>query len=69
MQISARNQIKATVVKIVTGAVNAEVILDLGGGQQLISIITNESVKALGLMVGKPAYAIIKASNILVGVD
>ena len=69
MQISARNQIKATVVKILTGAVNAEVILDLGGGQQLISIITNESVKALGLKEGQPAYAIIKASNILVGVD
>jgi molybdate transport system regulatory protein len=69
MRISARNQLKATVSKIITGAVNSEVILDLGGGLQITSVVTNESVKALGLSEGKPAYALIKASSILLGVD
>jgi len=69
MRISARNQLKATVSKIITGAVNSEVILDLGGGLHITSVVTNESVKALGLSEGKPAYALIKASSILLGVD
>jgi len=69
MRISARNQLKATVSKITTGAVNAEVVLDIGNGQKLTSIITNESVKSLGLAEGKSAYALIKASSILIGVD
>ena len=55
--------------KVLTGAVNAEVTLELGGGQQLTAIITNESVKSLGSVEGKAAYALIKASSILVGVD
>jgi molybdate transport system regulatory protein len=69
MKISARNQLKGTVAQITPGAVNAEVIFDLGGGQQLVAIVTNESVKTLGLAEGKSAYALIKASSILVGVD
>lgn len=69
MRISARNQLKGTVAKITPGPVNAEVILTLEGGQQIAAIITNQSVTSLGLAVGKTAYAIIKASTILVGVD
>jgi molybdate transport system regulatory protein len=69
MKISARNQLKGTVAKITPGPVNAEVILTLDGGQQVAAIITNQSLNTLGLAVGKPAYAIIKASTILVGVD
>jgi molybdate transport system regulatory protein len=68
MKISARNQLKATVTKITPGAVNTEVQLDLGG-QSVTAVITNASAQSLGLAVGKPAYAIIKASSILVGVD
>ena len=69
MKLSARNILKAKVVKVVKGAVNAEVTLELPGGEQLVSIITNASVESLELKEGKPAYAVIKASNIMVGVD
>lgn len=69
MKLSARNVLKGKVVQIVKGAVNAEVTLELPGGEKLVSIITNTSVESLGLAEGKAAYAIIKASNIMVGVD
>ena len=69
MKISARNILKGKVVKVVRGAVNAEVTIELPGGIQLVSIITNSSVENLGLSEGKDAYAIIKASNVMVGVD
>jgi molybdopterin-binding protein len=69
MKLSARNILKGKVVKVTKGAVNAEVILELPGGTQLVSIITNTSVENLGLKDGKEAYAIIKASNIMVGID
>ena len=69
MKISARNIIKGKVVKLTRGAVNAEVIIELPGGTRLVSIITNSSVENLGLAEGREAYAIIKASNVMVGVD
>lgn len=69
MKLSARNVLKGKVIKIVKGAVNSEVTLELPGGEQLVSIITNASVKSLGLKKGKLAYAVIKASNIMVAVD
>ncbi len=69
MKISARNILKGKVVKLVRGAVNSEVIIELPGGTQLVSIITNSSVDTLDLKEGKQAYAIIKASNVMVGVD
>ena len=69
MKISARNQLKGKIVKLVRGAVNSEVTLELPGGQQVVAIITNSSVEALGLQEGKPAYAVIKASSVMVAVD
>jgi molybdopterin-binding protein len=69
MKISARNILKGKVVKVTPGAVNSEVTIELPGGTRLVSIITNTSVENLGLSVGKEAYAIIKASNVMVGVD
>ena len=69
MKLSARNILKGKVIKVVKGAVNSEVIIELPGGEQLVSIITNASVKSLGLKKGKAAYAVIKASNIMVAVD
>ncbi len=69
MKISARNILKGKVVKLVRGAVNAEVTIELPGGTRITSIITNTSVDNLGLTEGKEAYAIIKASNVMVGVD
>ncbi len=69
MKLSARNILKGKVVKVTKGAVNSEVIIELPGGEKLVSIITNTSVKALGLVKGRPAYAVIKASNIMIAVD
>lgn len=69
MKISARNVIKGTVKAIHTGAVNTEVILEVAPGVEVASIITKSSCEHLGLAVGKPAYAVIKASNVMLGAD
>jgi molybdate transport system regulatory protein len=69
MKLSARNILKGVVVKIVRGAVNAEVTIQLTGGEQLISIITNGSVDSLGLKEGGQAYTVIKASSVMIAVD
>ena len=69
MKLSARNILKGKVVKVIHGSVNTEVFLELPGGAQVVSIITKESAELLGLAAGKTAYAIIKASNVMVGVD
>lgn len=67
LKLSARNVIPATVKEIVPGVVNAEIILT-SGKTEIVSVITQESVKKLGLKVGKEAFAVIKASNVIVGV-
>ena len=69
MKLSARNILKGKVVKIVRGAVNDEDTIQLPGGEQIVSIITDGSVASLGLKEGKEAYAIIKASSVMVAVD
>ncbi len=69
MKISARNVLKGKVVTVTHGAVNSEVVLRLEGGAEVVSIITKDSAEALGLAPGKEAYAVIKASSIMVGVD
>jgi molybdopterin-binding protein len=69
MKLSARNLLQGKVVKVIKGAVNSEVTIELPGGQKLVSIITNASVAALGLKKGRDAYAVIKASSIMVAVD
>ena len=69
MKLSARNLIKGRVTKIEEGAVNAVVTLEIAGGEELVSVITLSSVKRLGLEVGKQAYAMIKASNVMIAVD
>jgi molybdopterin-binding protein len=69
MKLSARNVLKGTVRKLVAGAVNTEVIIELSGGEQVAAIITKKSAKALKLKKGKTAYAIIKANQVIVGAD
>ncbi len=69
MKLSARNILKGQIIKITPGAVNSEVVLELSGGSQVVAIITKQSAESLGLSVGKTAYAIIKASNVMIGVD
>ena len=69
MQISARNVLKGKVVKIVQGAVNCEVTLEIAPGVEIVSIITKASVESLGLAEGKTASAVIKASNVMIAVE
>ncbi len=69
MKISARNVIKGTVKGVITGAVNTEVKVELRGGGEVVSIITKASAEDLGLAEGKEVYVIIKASNVMIGVD
>ena len=68
MKLSARNILPGTVVEIVTGAVTSHVRIDIGGGI-VTAAITNEAVRELGLTVGARASAVIKASDVMVGVD
>jgi molybdopterin-binding protein len=69
MKISARNILKGRVIKIIRGAVNAEVTLELPGGLQVVSIITISSIDSLGLKKGIEAYAVVKASSVMIAVD
>jgi molybdopterin-binding protein len=69
MKLSARNVLKGKVVKVVRGAVNAEVVIQLPGREQIVSVITMASVESLGLKEGEEAYAVIKASNVMIAVD
>ena len=69
MKISARNMLKGRVKKIVRGAINSEVTLELRGGNEIVAVITNGSVDNLELKEGKEAFAVIKASNVMVAVD
>ena len=68
MKISARNMFKGKVIKIVHGAVNSEVVLELPGGTQITSAITKESAENLNLTLGKVAYAVVEASSVLIAV-
>ncbi|HUO42896.1 MAG TPA: molybdopterin-binding protein [Methylomirabilota bacterium] len=69
MKLSARNVLKGKVKSIKAGAVNSEVVVQLPGELELVSIITKTSVENLGLKEGKDVYAIIKATNVILGVD
>lgn len=69
MKFSARNQIKGTVKAINEGAVNTEVVLEIAPGVEVVSIITKGSSEALGLAVGKTAYAMVKASSVMLAVE
>jgi molybdate transport system regulatory protein len=67
MKISARNVFAGKVDMLTNGAVNTEVLLTLPGGETIVSVITKASAESLGLAQGKAAYAIIKASDVMIG--
>jgi len=69
MKLSARNQLKGTVKAIKPGTVNAEVAIELPGGAVVVAVVTRASVESLGLAPGSTAYAVIKATNVMVAVD
>jgi molybdopterin-binding protein len=69
MKLSARNVLKGKIKDIKNGAVNSEILLELADGVEIVSIITKESAESLHLAKGKEAYAVVKASNVMVAVD
>ena len=69
MKISARNILKGRLIKIVQGAVNCEVTLEVAPGVEVVSIISKTSVQSLGLAEGKDAFAVIKASSVMIAVE
>jgi molybdate transport system regulatory protein len=69
MKTSARNQLSGTVSAVTKGAVNDEVELTLAGGKRIVAIVTHESAVNLGLTVGAKAFALIKASSVIVVTD
>ena len=69
MKISARNKLKGKITSIQEGAVNGIVVIDIGNGNLVSATISMNAIKELELSVGKDAYAIIKATSVMVGVD
>lgn len=69
MKISARNVLSGTVKSVTHGAVNSEVVIELPGGIEIVSIITKSSAERLGLEVGSQVHTVIKASNVMIATD
>ena len=69
MKISARNVLKGKVKSITHGAVNSEIVIELPGGQEIVSVITKASAESLDLAPGKEVCAVIKASSVMLAVD
>jgi molybdopterin-binding protein len=69
MKVSARNVIRGRVKEITPGAINTEVIIELPGGTEIVSVITKHSAEHLELSQGKDVYAVIKASSVMVMAD
>ena len=69
MDISARNSLKGKVKRVLPGAVNTEVTVELANGIEVVSIITKESAERLNLTVGKVVYAVIKASDVMIAIE
>jgi molybdate transport system regulatory protein len=67
VRLSARNQLSGTITVVTPGAVNAEVVIDIGGGLSMAAIVTQSSADSLGLAVGMPATALFKASSVIIG--
>jgi molybdopterin-binding protein len=69
MDISARNTLKGTIKRVLPGAVNTEVIVEVADGFEVVAIITKESAERLNLTEGKEVYAVIKASDVMIATD
>jgi molybdopterin-binding protein len=69
MKTSARNQFAGTIREIMKGPVSTEVTVEIAPGMRVVAVISSRSADTLGLSVGKPAYALIKASSVIVAVD
>lgn len=69
MRLSARNQLKGKIIEVTKGQTTAHVRIEIGTGTVVTASVTNEAVDELGLKVGQAAYAVVKASDVMVAVD
>ena len=69
MRLSARNQIKGTILEVKKGATTSHVRVDIGNGVVVTSSVTNEAVEELGLKAGDHAVVVVKASDVMIAVD
>ncbi len=69
MALSARNQFKGTIVSVKGGSVMSEVVIDIGGGHRIVSLISASSARRLKLRKGGSAVAVIKATEVIVSTD
>jgi molybdopterin-binding protein len=69
MKISARNQIPGTVKMIKKGPVSTEIVIVIGGGYEIVSSITTHSAEKMNIAQGSKVYAIVKASEVMIGID
>jgi molybdate transport system regulatory protein len=67
-RLSERNQLKGTVTRIQRGTVNTEVVIELAGGDSVAAVITTESLKSMALGEGDTAWAVVKASSVILGI-
>ncbi|MFT8316181.1 MAG: TOBE domain-containing protein [Clostridium sp.] len=65
MAISARNQLKGKVTNIKKGVITAEVVVDIGGGNHITSIVSLESIEDLGIKEGSEVTALVKSTSVL----
>ncbi len=68
MKLSARNKLKGIIKSVDEGLITSKVVIDLGNGNEIVSIISKDAISELELEVGKPAFAIIKSTEVIVGV-
>lgn len=68
MRISARNNLQGTIKSIDEGLITSKVVIDLGNGNEIVSIISKDSIKDLEMEVGKTAYAVVKSTEVIIGV-
>ena len=69
MKLSARNVFKGKVKQLKVGPVNAEVVVELPGGQEVVAVVTKTACDNLELAIGKGVYAVVKATSVMVAVD
>ncbi len=69
MKISARNVLRGKVKSVTFGMISAEVVVELSGGDEIVSVITKRSAEELGLEVGKEVSVVVKATNVMIGLE
>ncbi|MFC0877217.1 molybdopterin-binding protein [Saccharicrinis sp. FJH2] len=68
MKLSARNNLAGTIKSIDEGLITSKVVIDLGNGNEIVSIISKDAINDLQLKVGEPAFAIVKSTEVIIGV-